>query len=135
MDQLNRGGAFAGGGGDPFDRPVPDVSGGEDPGHAGFQQQRGAVQRPTRRCAAAAEQIPPGQDIAPVVERYGAGEPARAGLGPDEDEQRRRGNRAALAAVLVANGQRFQPAVGGGSITSVCSRTRMVGVPEMAVTR
>jgi hypothetical protein len=36
---------LADGGGDPFDRGQPDVSGGEDGGHAGFKRQRCAPER------------------------------------------------------------------------------------------
>ena len=87
MDELDRGGAFAACGGHPFDRPMADVSAAKTPGMLVSAAAGGG------RCSGQPGDTPRrsrsrGQYIAPVVERDGAGEPARARLGPDQDEQR-----------------------------------------------
>ena len=46
MDELNSHCPFADAGGDSFDGTMPYISGGEDTGNAGFQEERIAVKRP-----------------------------------------------------------------------------------------
>ena len=67
MEKLNRDGALTYCRRDPFDRPVPDVPGREDTGHARFEQQRGPLERPSATptgmgSPAAAPPSPPRRD-------------------------------------------------------------------------
>ena len=87
-------GAFAYGGGDPFDRSVADVTGGEDPGQAGLQRQRGAAEGPA--VAGAGQQVGSGEDEPPLVACDALAEPFRPRLGADEDEQGVGGGRCAV---------------------------------------
>jgi hypothetical protein len=72
-------------GGDPFDRSLPHIAGRERPGQAGLERQRRAAGAPA--ASAAAKQVRPGEDEAPLVTRDAAPEPFRLWLRADEDEQ------------------------------------------------
>ena len=83
VDQGDGGGSFADRGGDPFDRSLADVAGGEYPGQAGLQRQRRAAGGP----AGVGGQVRAGEDEPPPVADDGVAEPVRPGLSADQDEQ------------------------------------------------
>src|SRR5262249_61524491 len=86
VHQGDGGGAFADGGGDPFDRSAAHVPGGEHPGQAGLQWQRPAGGVPAG-AAGAGGQVGAGADVPPLVAGDGLVEPLGARPGADEDEQ------------------------------------------------
>src|SRR2546429_4099262 len=51
-------------GGDPLDRTVAGVSGGEDAGHGGLEREGRPIERPSRRMRTVPHDIAPGQDVA-----------------------------------------------------------------------
>ena len=111
MHELDGGGAFAHGRGDPLDGPVPDVPGGEHAGDAGLEQQRRPLQRPAGRQLARPVQVPAGADESLVVSLDGAGEPGGAGLGTDHHEQRGGGHGLGGAADPLPQCQALQAAL------------------------
>ena len=87
MIHLDGDGAFANSGGRPLHRAMPYVVGGEDARHTRLQQQGKTLQVPPSAWLTIAQEIPAGDDVAPLVTLDLLGQPTRAGLGTDENEQ------------------------------------------------
>jgi hypothetical protein len=88
VDRLDRDSARPNRGGDPLDRPVPDVAGREDAGHARLQRQGNASQVPPSAWQPVAREVPAGNDVSLLIALDLLGQPARMWLCTDEDEQR-----------------------------------------------
>ena len=109
--QGDGGGAFADGGGDPFDRSVARVTGGEHSGQAGFEWHWRAGGAPA--VAVGGWQVSSGEDESLLVACDGAAEPLCAWLCADEGEQGVSGDGPLGAGGGVGQDQRVQVAGAG----------------------
>src|SRR2546426_7895191 len=87
MDEVNGHCPFADAGGDTLEGPVPHISGGEDTGDAGFQEERFALKRPALRRLSLAHQVSAAENEALLVALHHALEPTCMRLRANEDEQ------------------------------------------------
>src|SRR5689334_7928229 len=102
MNERDSDGAFADGGGHPFDIATSHIAGREDPRLTRFEQMRRPGQRPLRLCEIVACEIGTGLDESLLVERETAREPARVRHGAGHHEYLLNRVRLDLAGALVA---------------------------------
>src|SRR5260221_10929952 len=101
MDELNGHCPLADAGGDTLDGAVAHISGGEDTGDAGLQEERFALKRPALWRLSFVHQVGAGENVAFLVAFHYALQPTCTWLRANEDEQRGRRERLFLMRFVI----------------------------------